>query len=324
MTTDPRGFDALGETGRARRLRPLALGALEAWDLDVDRVRLVTNGYNAVFRVEAATGPYALRVSLPLRSDAELRAELEWLDALDEAAAVSVPTPVPTTAGGLWSVASANGVPQARRCVLFSWVPGRNLRPDDGDAAFARFGTAVAALHEHASRWRRPRGLLRIRSPFPHPEEPPVLFDEPLAPRTRATYERALTAVEDALARVVDDRPIVVHHDLHPDNVRIVGRRLWVLDFDDCAISTPAEDLGTSAFQMRMRGCGAARLRAFRHGYETVRPWPDDDLVAAFTAGAALALANGVYQDFDLDYRREAARYAARWARIAAEALRQT
>lgn len=314
-------FDDLGEAGRARRLRPLALEALRAWDLRVDRARLVTNGYNAVFRVDAPGGPFALRVSLPRRSDAELRAELDWLRALDADGVVEVPVPIATEAGEPWAVAGAPGVSGTRRCALFSWVPGRNLRSDDDEAGFARFGAAAAALHDHASRWRRPRGLLRIRSPYPYPDEPPVLLDQPLAPRVRSVYERALAATESALARVAADRPIVVHHDLRPNNVRVRADRLWVLDFDDCAVATPAQDLGTSAFQMRMSGCGTAQLRGFRRGYETVRAWPDEDLVAAFTAGAALALANGVFQDFDPDYRRDAGRYAARWARIAERAL---
>ena len=317
----PARFDDLGESGRARRLRPLVVAALRAWDFDVERVRLVTNGYNAIFRVDASGGPFALRVNLPRRTDAELRAELDWLDALARADAVRVPVSVPTAAGEPWTVAVAPGVPEPRRCVVFRWVPGRNLRADDDAAAFVRFGAAAAALHEHASRWRRPRGLRRIRSPFPYPEEPPVLFDQPMTPRARATYERALAATERALARIADERVIVVHQDLHPANVRVRGDRLWVLDFDDCALATPPQDLGTSWFQMRMLGCRTAQLRGFRRGYEAVRAWPDDDLVAAFTAGAALTLANGVYQDFDPDYRREAGAYAARWARIAEAAM---
>jgi hypothetical protein len=40
-------------------------------------------------------------------------------------------------------------------------------------------------------------------------------------------------------------------------------------------------------------------------------------------ASAALALANGIYQDFDPGYRSEADRYAARWATIARRALRR-
>lgn len=316
-------FDDLGEAGRARRLRPLILAAVEAWDLDVRRLRLITNGYNAMFRVDAADATFALRVNLPRRTDAELRAELDWLSALDRAGVVGVPVPMPTSHGDPWTTARAPGVPGPRRCVLFRWVPGRTLRPDEDPAAFRRFGAAVASLHEQATAWRRPRGLRRIRSPFPYPEEPPVLFDQPLAPDVRATYERALSVTEDALALVERERPIVVHNDLHPDNVLVRRGRLWVIDFDDCVVATPAQDLGASALQMRIRGCRGGQLRAFRRGYEGVRPWPDEDLVAAFTAGAALTLANGVFQDFDPGYRREAGRYSARWARVADEVLRR-
>jgi Ser/Thr protein kinase RdoA (MazF antagonist) len=322
MTNDPSGFDALDEAGRARRLRPLAQAALDAWDLDVRRVRLVTNGYNAIFRIDTDGGPFALRVCLPRRTDAELRAELAWLEALDRAGTVAVPAPVPTASGAPWAVADAPGVPGTRRCVLFTWIAGRDLEPADDPVLYSRVGEAAAHLHEHAGGWRPPRGLTRLSDPFPYPDEPAILFDEAMAPRARGIYERALVVTEAALRQVAAARATVVHHDLHPDNVRVRRGRVRVIDFDDCVLATPAQDLGTSAFQMRMRGCDRPQLRAFRRGYERVRPWPDDDLVRAFTAGAALALANGVFQDFDPGYRGEAARLASRWARIADEALR--
>lgn len=315
-------FDELGEAGRARRLRPLALEALRAWRLPVQRLRLVTNGYNAVFRVDTDRGRYALRVNLPSRTDAELRAELDWLADLD-AAGIDVPVPVRTATGERWEVAEVLGVPGSRRCVLFHWIGGHDLGPGDPPATFERFGAAAAALHEHASGWRRPRGLLRVRSPFPHPEEPPILFEQSLTPRVRATYERSVEATETALARSTEP-PIVVHHDLRTANVRVHGTRPWIVDFDDCLVATPAQDLGVTSFDMRSRRLAASLVRAFRRGYEAVRPWPDDALVAAFTAATALELANAVYQDFDPGYRREAARFAERWARVAEAALRDT
>lgn len=313
-------FDELGEAGRARRLRPLALAAMREWDLRVSRLRLLTNGYNAMFRVDTDDGPFVLRVNLPRRNDAELRAEIGWLTALARAGGVGVP--IPTFAGEPWAVAAAPRVPGSRRCVLFSWIPGRDMTSGDDPRPFERFGAAAASLHEHAASWRRPRGLPTVRSPFPHADEPRILFDQTLAPGVRTIYERALEATENALARIADQRPMVVHHDLHPANVRIHRGRLWVVDFDDCLLATPAQDLGNAAFQMRMRGCGSAQLSAFRRGYASVRAWPEDDLVDAFTAGAALTLANGVFQDFDPGYRREADAYANRWAKIAAQALR--
>ena len=54
-------FYALTTRGRALRLRRMALAALERYDLDVRRVRLLTNSTNGIFRVDTAETKYALR-----------------------------------------------------------------------------------------------------------------------------------------------------------------------------------------------------------------------------------------------------------------------
>ena len=44
----------LTERGQARRLRPLAWNALQQYDLDVARLRLVTNDMNGIFRLDTS------------------------------------------------------------------------------------------------------------------------------------------------------------------------------------------------------------------------------------------------------------------------------
>ena len=48
-----RSFEELTDAGKARRLRVVAAAALERYDLRVRRLRLITNEFNAVFRVDA-------------------------------------------------------------------------------------------------------------------------------------------------------------------------------------------------------------------------------------------------------------------------------
>jgi Ser/Thr protein kinase RdoA (MazF antagonist) len=316
-------FDELSAVGRARRLRPLVRSALAAWPLDVTRVRLVTNDYNGVFRVDARQGVFALRVNLPRRTDAELRAELAWLSALREASVVDVPRSLPTDEGRPWAVATAEGVPGPRRCVLFTWLQGRALAPTDDPDVFRAFGTAIARLHAHGAAWRAPRGVEAWDRPFPM--EPETLFAQPLTPRVRAVMMDALAATEEGLRRLwgAGERPRITHHDLHIENVRLHRSRLAILDFDDSLLAFPDQDLGVSVFQNRMLGCPAPALRAIRDGYERVLAWPEDRDVETFVAATAMELTNAVYQDFDPGYRAAAGRYAARWASIAAAALRR-
>jgi Ser/Thr protein kinase RdoA (MazF antagonist) len=318
-----RSFGELTAAGRARRLRPLVEAALRHWDVDVRRIRLLTNDFNGVFRIDTATGPRVLRVSLPLRTDAELRAELAWLDALQ--GVVDVPRWVPTRAGRPWAIEGAPGVPGMRRCVLFTWVPGRAMRVDDRAERFASLGAVAAALHAQAATWRRPRGLLIWDRSFPHPEEPPILFDLALPRDQLALWRDAEQAADEGFATLArtPERPRIAHMDISPGNAKVSRGRIAILDFDDCMLAHPVQDLGMSAFHCRSRGVSASSLRAFRAGYERIAAWPDDPLLQRFVAAAALELANAVYQDFDPGYRAQADRLATKWSRIARAALRR-
>ena len=61
-----KSFSTLTVLGQARRLRTLALNALQSYDLDVARLRLVTNEFNGIFRVDTTDGQkFILRVTLP-------------------------------------------------------------------------------------------------------------------------------------------------------------------------------------------------------------------------------------------------------------------
>ena len=76
-------FDALTYRGQLRRLRHLALDALESYDLGGFSLRPIQHRENATFLVRAGGRRYLLRVSRPgYREQAVIRSELEWLDAI--------------------------------------------------------------------------------------------------------------------------------------------------------------------------------------------------------------------------------------------------
>ena len=78
-----RDYDLLTDAGRRRRLRRLAIQALDDYDLDVVRMRAMTDATNGVFRLDTADGGrFAMRVGMgpPAghRPD-EVDSELEFL-----------------------------------------------------------------------------------------------------------------------------------------------------------------------------------------------------------------------------------------------------
>ena len=78
-------FAALTSGQQVHQLRAVALEALRAYPLEVNRLSLLSHGFNTIFRVDDARGQkFALRLNVNSRRSLEnVRAELAWLEALN-------------------------------------------------------------------------------------------------------------------------------------------------------------------------------------------------------------------------------------------------
>lgn len=306
-----KGFYELTTRGRALRLRQMALVALERYDLDVRRVRLMTNSTNGIFRVDTADGKkHVLRISDPLGclSLEEIRSEMMWLAALGQDTDLGVPKPLPTREGALVTTVEVAGVPEARHCAVFSWVPGRNLSDRLTPENVYKLGELAAHLHEHAETFTPPEGF-RVRKrdnvfPFANPEfpyvEPIVLFDEVyreyFPPRRRALYEKAVEWVQKAVDELYADETglRVIHNDLHQWNVKVYRGKVYALDFENLMWGHPVQDVATTLFYVRWHRRWGELAKAYRRGYTNCRGWPEQyaGQINAFIGGHGMMLVN--------------------------------
>ncbi|HWO08189.1 MAG TPA: hypothetical protein VNN80_01875, partial [Polyangiaceae bacterium] len=156
---------------QGERVATLARAALESWGLEARELTLLKYRENAVFRVAADDGRrYAIRVHRAgYHSDAELRSELQWMQALC-ADGFDVPELIPTRRGHLFDVVSHPDIPEPRQVDLFGWIDGRQLGSVEGGVegdvetlagTFHTIGVLAARLHNQSSRWRPPPGFTR-------------------------------------------------------------------------------------------------------------------------------------------------------------------
>ena len=152
---NPKPFAELTELGQARRLRPLAEAALRAYDLQPTGLRLISNGWNCVFRVATAEGPHALRITRPVpgADDRSVHSEVEFMSALAAATDVAVPAVLRNRDGGLVTVAEAEGVPEPRECVVFGWLGGPDLAAQHSPESWAKLGELMGTMHRFAEEW---------------------------------------------------------------------------------------------------------------------------------------------------------------------------
>lgn len=308
-------FFELSNAGRARRLRAVARQALESYALDVARLRLITNAYNAIFRVDTARGEKLVaRVMRPgERTDAEVDSQALWLAELSRAG-VTAPRPLPNRDGKLVTHAGAPGVPEARQCMLTTWVPGTTMGSRITPDNVARQGALLARMHAVARDYRLPEGFAvkRFDRVYPYPEpfvvaDPEALAVLPESDRARAGW--LLAHVEAALAELIaSDTPRhLLHGDLHQWNVRLARDTAYAIDFDDMLLGHAVQDIGITLYYYYRTGDDYAGLRAaFRRGYETVLPWPEryPGEVATWIAARSLTMINDVVGSADPEDRR--------------------
>jgi Ser/Thr protein kinase RdoA (MazF antagonist) len=309
-----KSFYELTTTGRARRLRRLALNLLDHYDLEVRRLRLMSSEYNAIFRLDTANNtPYVVRIMRPgERTDQEIAAQAIWLAELGRRG-LPVSYPVLNRDGDLVTREEAPGVPEPRQGMLCTWVPGVSLGRRLTPANVAKQGALMAQMHAHAAAYTLPADFaVKVYDrPYPFPE-PWVLGDPaylaPLAETERDRVRHAIPLVEAALARLAASaQPMqLLHGDLHQWNVLVSRNKVYAIDFDDLMLGHPVQDLGISLFYYRLRPEYAGILAAFQEGYTSVLSWPEayPGEVETWITGRALALLNGCLWSQDPDDRR--------------------
>jgi Ser/Thr protein kinase RdoA (MazF antagonist) len=280
-------FRALDDRGRTARLGRLAREALRAYDMELGRMTPLGRADNASFRIDAADGQrYALRIHRveggawhPARAADEVRSELVWLAALCRDAALSVPEPVPTRDGSLYTIASATGVPEPRVCVLFRWVHGRFVDDSLSPRHLKQVGELTARLHVHAIGFDRPDGFHRWRIADLSSDIAEAVvgeFRQQVGGAAATTVQAVIARARTARGELGEgpDAFTLIHGDLHQENYLFRSGAAGAIDFDDCGWGHLAWDLAVTLSELSDRPDFATLRRALLQGYEAVRPLP--------------------------------------------------
>ena len=308
-----KSFHELTPIGQARRLRPMAREALAGFGIQPTRLSQLTAATNTIFRVDTAGGDrVVLRIASPqsAHSEGETVSEISWMHAVDQDTDIRIAAPVSTRDGRWVTHHRLDGVPEARLCSVFRWVPGAMLADRLTETNVARHGELAARLHLHGRSYRPPSDF-RIRAydnvfaysdpGFPV-SEPIRLFDTGSDARLSESQRRLFRRITDHIQGAIDrlhaseTRPQVIHNDLHVWNVKIHRDQAIALDFEDLLWGYPVQDIATSLYYYRFREDGATLCAAYRSGYERVAPWPEEKegQIETLIIGRALLLANFV------------------------------
>jgi Ser/Thr protein kinase RdoA (MazF antagonist) len=107
------------------------------------------------------------------------------------------------------------------------------------------------------------------------------MSDEPneiLTPERKGRLREAAAEIQEEMDRLYADPTGArfLHADMHFGNVKLLNGGMAVLDFDDSMWCFPVQDIGIAAYYLHFRSNKDHLLAAFRKGYESLRPWPEE------------------------------------------------
>lgn len=256
--------------------RRLAHRALAEHGLVPTRVRSVHHGENTTFDAHTDAGRFLVRVHRAgYNTTAEIRSELLWLEALAADGRVVVPRPHRSPAGALVLTLDAPGLDAPRDVVVFHWIPGRTAWAVHGLATFERLGDVTARLHDATAAWQPPPEFVRRERVAgghlfgDHTVVPVEQIDQLDADERARLSDVRARCVEQFAASERRDGRMLIHADLHLNNVVHHRGDLAVIDFDDAQIAHPLADIAVAI--------GAAPLAGHERlfdAYARRRPMP--------------------------------------------------
>jgi len=249
-----RDFAELTEHERVGRYEQLARQALAEYGMGEASLAFRSYTENAVFEVgDVTSGTHAsLRICRSSWDADALAREIHWLESLGRAGDLRIPEPIMTLADEPYCIVEQEGIPGARACVLFTWVPGDYAEPAElTPTRMRRVGGFLATLHDHAETFYMPPELPMNRfgaaalADENHRQNIATYFEDD---EDLVWFDRAVEGTIDVMRELGDGSTVagIIHGDFHQRNYVFDGSDIGALDFETLLWGYYLYDLATT------------------------------------------------------------------------------
>ena len=254
-----------------------ATEAAKLWPFSVQNISLAAHRENAIYRVDASEGRFALRLHRrDYRSDVELHSELQYMAAI-EAAGIAVPQPIASRNGAYLEHVDCTQVS------VLSWLNGRPLGetgvpldiPDRANT-FRKFGTLIAQLHTASDNWKQPATFTRqawdLEGLLGEGAQWGRFWDNPYLTSAQRTLLIATREKLRAQLQALDFDQGLIHADLVSENILLDDGQLRIIDFDDSGPGYRLQDLATALVKHEAEPDYETLKAELFAGYQQTRP----------------------------------------------------
>jgi Ser/Thr protein kinase RdoA (MazF antagonist) len=281
-------FAALPVAEQLARVEQLARQALPLYGLPPDsEIKLLNYSENATWLIRPPHGePRVLRINRPgYHPRANILSELDWVLAIRRETPIITAEPLPALDGEYIQLIRHAGVPEARHCVLFSFVNGTEPDETNRAAAFELLGEVTAHLHKHVVAWKPSRPVNRFRWDFENMLGPGGYWgrwqDGPgMTPEIEQQINRLIPILRRRATALgyAPDRFGLIHADLRAANLLVQDNTVAVIDFDDCGTSWLIYDLASALSFIEAHPDVPAYIDAWLRGYSKIRSFSKEEI----------------------------------------------
>ena len=175
---------------------------------------------------------------------------------------------------------------------MMTWVPGHIVRHRFDHATARQMGVVLAALHEHASTFhsvRIPKGIVADRVVYFGDTSKLAAYQS----TNGSMFVEAIDRVQsylDALWKSPPHRPHLLHGDFGTHNIMRHRGRLSPIDFQDLQFGFDLQDAAITITDLRRQFSDESLVDALKDGYNSIRPWPLNDVRVERALAAARSL----------------------------------
>lgn len=295
-------FNSLTRRGKVQRYRRALIGVLGSYPIVVRSMRFISLESKPVFRLYTDSGCFAAKFHNPGEHPlSQMMGEMQFLNHVSERSDLSIETPLANNRGEFVTEIESAWLPESIHVALCNWVPGNQLRDAISPRSYGHLGRCSAMLHEVSPSFIPGQGfsILTNNQVFYWDKETILTRqDGKLLPKQRQDlFKKGAQLAQRAIKKIwKSGKPIVIHNDLHPCNVKVYRHSLSLYDFEDIVWGFPEQDIGTAIYHVCFRSDYPELLGAFREGYEQVLHWPldSDRQLDCFVIARLLMFANYV------------------------------
>ena len=284
LEMEQKQFSQMNEVDRIKVFDKITQKALNNYYIHVKQFKFIAEYSNVLYEIDTVDSK---KIMLKIansedHSRDELVEGLIWLDSLSKMNSIDATRPITTKTDEFITDILIPESINPFYCSLSTWVDGIIVKNNNIDSDYAfKWGKLMATIHKLSLKidYTKYSHLNEWNKVFYWDKE--EIFDNTYSrfftTKRRKIFQRAIKEIQAGIDRLYDSgqSKMIIHGDLHNENIHLFDNKLYALDFEDAMIGYPVQDIAIALFYVNDLPMYSTLKEAFKKGYTTECEFPE-------------------------------------------------